>query len=147
MNPGAQEHRPPHPALMWARASELLVEINYAVSKQCDINNLIRNINELARQVKRLEHVTERTHPLRGKACSICYTTVTPQWREGPRGKNTLCNACGLNYRRQKEEEHRRAKLLQSRLAKLTYIKKCRIMMQQEIRKTPKKSDIYKLLN
>uniref|UniRef100_A0A061RNS3 GATA-type domain-containing protein n=1 Tax=Tetraselmis sp. GSL018 TaxID=582737 RepID=A0A061RNS3_9CHLO len=30
------------------------------------------------------------------KACSQCGTTRTPQWREGPNGPKTLCNACGV---------------------------------------------------
>eukprot|EP00877_Chromochloris_zofingiensis_P008619 jgi/Chrzof1/400/Cz01g14140.t1 len=30
------------------------------------------------------------------KACAQCGTTRTPQWREGPLGPKTLCNACGV---------------------------------------------------
>lgn len=30
------------------------------------------------------------------KACTQCGTTKTPQWREGPLGPKTLCNACGV---------------------------------------------------
>lgn len=30
--------------------------------------------------------------------CSHCATAKTPQWRQGPMGKNTLCNACGVRY-------------------------------------------------
>ncbi len=30
------------------------------------------------------------------KVCSQCGTTRTPQWREGPLGPKTLCNACGV---------------------------------------------------
>lgn len=30
------------------------------------------------------------------KACTGCHTTRTPQWREGPSGPKTLCNACGV---------------------------------------------------
>ena len=30
------------------------------------------------------------------KACSQCGATKTPQWREGPLGPKTLCNACGV---------------------------------------------------
>ncbi len=28
--------------------------------------------------------------------CDYCQTPVTPERRLGPRGRNTLCNACGL---------------------------------------------------
>ncbi|GER28751.1 GATA transcription factor [Striga asiatica] len=33
------------------------------------------------------------------KKCSHCEITKTPQWREGPLGPKTLCNACGVRYR------------------------------------------------
>ncbi|KAM0903240.1 hypothetical protein ACQ4PT_018765 [Festuca glaucescens] len=31
--------------------------------------------------------------------CSHCGATETPQWRAGPNGPGTLCNACGIRYR------------------------------------------------
>jgi hypothetical protein len=33
-----------------------------------------------------------------GYQCYQCKVTETPQWRYGPTGPNTLCNACGLTY-------------------------------------------------
>ncbi|KAK2980434.1 hypothetical protein RJ640_022291 [Escallonia rubra] len=33
------------------------------------------------------------------KKCAHCAITKTPQWREGPMGPKTLCNACGVRYR------------------------------------------------
>ncbi|XP_010414542.1 PREDICTED: putative GATA transcription factor 13 isoform X1 [Camelina sativa] len=33
------------------------------------------------------------------RKCTHCETTRTPQWREGPRGPKTLCNACGVRFR------------------------------------------------
>ncbi|KAM7256780.1 hypothetical protein ACFE04_012521 [Oxalis oulophora] len=33
------------------------------------------------------------------RKCSHCETTETPQWRFGPMGPKTLCNACGVRYR------------------------------------------------
>jgi hypothetical protein len=33
------------------------------------------------------------------RTCSHCQSSETPQWREGPDGRRTLCNACGLRYR------------------------------------------------
>lgn len=32
--------------------------------------------------------------------CMHCNVTKTPQWREGPNGPKTLCNACGVCYKR-----------------------------------------------
>jgi hypothetical protein len=31
--------------------------------------------------------------------CMHCQTQRTPQWRTGPMGPNTLCNACGVRYK------------------------------------------------
>ncbi|QRV96157.1 GATA type zinc finger [Ceratobasidium sp. AG-Ba] len=30
--------------------------------------------------------------------CHSCNTIDTPEWRRGPKGQRTLCNACGLQY-------------------------------------------------
>lgn len=30
--------------------------------------------------------------------CQGCQATTTPEWRKGPTGPRTLCNACGLLY-------------------------------------------------
>lgn len=38
------------------------------------------------------EHVQE------GQTCRGCGATSTPEWRRGPLGPRTLCNACGLVY-------------------------------------------------
>ena len=39
---------------------------------------------------------------LKGRQCCVqCFTFSTPQWREGPQGARTLCNACGVRYRKQ----------------------------------------------
>ncbi|KAF9080820.1 hypothetical protein BGX23_001629 [Mortierella sp. AD031] len=40
--------------------------------------------------------------------CQSCHSSDTPEWRRGPDGARTLCNACGLHYakllRRQNEQ-------------------------------------------
>ncbi|CAL1366773.1 unnamed protein product [Linum trigynum] len=33
------------------------------------------------------------------RRCSHCGVSETPQWREGPLGPKTLCNACGVRHR------------------------------------------------
>ncbi|CEP63002.1 GATA-type transcription factor LALA0_S07e00188g [Lachancea lanzarotensis] len=35
-----------------------------------------------------------------GLQCAHCSTTKTPEWRKGPYGKRSLCNACGLFYKK-----------------------------------------------
>lgn len=37
--------------------------------------------------------------PGAARKCMHCEVTETPQWREGPMGPKTLCNACGVRYR------------------------------------------------
>ncbi|XP_020232632.1 GATA transcription factor 11 [Cajanus cajan] len=37
--------------------------------------------------------------PAAPRKCMHCEVTKTPQWREGPMGPKTLCNACGVRYR------------------------------------------------
>ncbi|EGC38925.1 hypothetical protein DICPUDRAFT_96721 [Dictyostelium purpureum] len=45
--------------------------------------------------------------------CHNCGTKNTPEWRRGPSGPATLCNACGLAYaKKQREEETNLHKLL-----------------------------------
>ncbi|KAG6401911.1 hypothetical protein SASPL_138779 [Salvia splendens] len=44
--------------------------------------------------------------PLLARRCANCDTTSTPLWRNGPRGPKSLCNACGIRY---KKEERRAA--------------------------------------
>ncbi|KAI7743380.1 hypothetical protein M8C21_003563 [Ambrosia artemisiifolia] len=41
----------------------------------------------------------EKTELVGIKKCAHCEITKTPQWREGPMGPKTLCNACGVRYR------------------------------------------------
>lgn len=40
----------------------------------------------------------DKTPPFAGKRCEGCGATSTPQWRRGPSGKRTLCNACGVKW-------------------------------------------------
>ncbi|KAM1499788.1 hypothetical protein ACFX14_022421 [Malus domestica] len=35
-----------------------------------------------------------------GRKCQHCGTETTPQWRPGPHGNKTLCDACEVRYRK-----------------------------------------------
>ncbi|WOL19547.1 GATA transcription factor 4-like [Canna indica] len=35
------------------------------------------------------------------RKCSACGETRTPLWRNGPNGPKSLCNACGIRYRKE----------------------------------------------
>ncbi len=59
------------------------------------------------------------------KCCSKCGATKTPQWREGPFGPKTLCNACGVKRTRKLRAEAdgtKRRKVTASPAGK-TYVK------------------------
>ncbi|XP_076906326.1 GATA transcription factor 19-like [Bidens hawaiensis] len=44
------------------------------------------------------------------RRCANCHTTSTPLWRNGPRGPKSLCNACGIRF---KKEERRAATVVE----------------------------------
>ncbi|KAI8332505.1 hypothetical protein BC941DRAFT_516963 [Chlamydoabsidia padenii] len=49
-----------------------------------------------------------RIKPNEKKKCESCQTSQSPEWRRGPSGHRTLCNACGLRYSRSlARQEHR----------------------------------------
>ncbi|MFS8034082.1 putative transcription factor C2C2-GATA family [Helianthus anomalus] len=39
------------------------------------------------------------SQPAQPRRCSHCLVQKTPQWRAGPLGAKTLCNACGVRYK------------------------------------------------
>ncbi|KAF8211130.1 hypothetical protein K438DRAFT_106170 [Mycena galopus ATCC 62051] len=43
-------------------------------------------------------HAQDNTHHGGTQKCLGCSATATPEWRRGPLGPRTLCNACGLVY-------------------------------------------------
>mmetsp|Transcript_13973 Transcript_13973/g.30215 ORF Transcript_13973/g.30215 Transcript_13973/m.30215 type:complete len:624 (-) Transcript_13973:1251-3122(-) len=51
------------------------------------------------------------------KQCVECGATSTPQWREGPAGPKTLCNACGVRYVRAQQRANKRGGSASARAA------------------------------
>ncbi|KAI9022856.1 hypothetical protein CLU79DRAFT_751047 [Phycomyces nitens] len=45
------------------------------------------------------------------KVCVRCNTSSSPEWRRGPNGHKTLCNACGLRYSRLLSKQWRKTEL------------------------------------
>ncbi|BGP19118.1 hypothetical protein JCM10213_005641 [Rhodosporidiobolus nylandii] len=43
------------------------------------------------------------------KACESCGTANSPEWRKGPTGAKSLCNACGLRYARSVARQKKQA--------------------------------------
>ncbi|KAF8726283.1 hypothetical protein HU200_019742 [Digitaria exilis] len=56
---------------------------------------------EAAHQQLAMQNVVRRPRQRRvvGKRCMHCTSSETSQWRPGPCGPSTLCNACGTRYR------------------------------------------------
>jgi hypothetical protein len=50
---------------------------------------------------KRVGRKRKTSYIASSKNCSWCQTNQTGQWRRGPGGSQTLCNACGLEYSKQ----------------------------------------------
>ncbi|KAI3752565.1 hypothetical protein L2E82_24599 [Cichorium intybus] len=44
----------------------------------------------------------EETISTNEKLCVDCKTSKTPLWRSGPAGPKSLCNACGIRYRKKR---------------------------------------------
>ncbi|KAJ0980618.1 hypothetical protein J5N97_008873 [Dioscorea zingiberensis] len=48
----------------------------------------------------------QRSGSTQTKSCALCRTTKTPLWRGGPSGPKSLCNACGIKYRKKREKSN-----------------------------------------
>jgi GATA zinc finger len=61
----------------------------------------------------------------RNLRCNMCGVTETPEWRRGPAGDHTLCNACGLHYakslKKQRKERDSRKHSIESLLNEVSY--------------------------
>ncbi|KAL1920167.1 uncharacterized protein VTP21DRAFT_1313 [Calcarisporiella thermophila] len=47
--------------------------------------------------------------------CQNCKSTETPEWRKGPMGPRTLCNACGLTWAKTTRQNHKNQSHQQSK--------------------------------
>lgn len=64
--------------------------------------NLAPNINQvcsLAKKPKKRASCDGLVQAAPPRRCSHCGVQKTPQWRTGPLGAKTLCNACGVRYK------------------------------------------------
>lgn len=59
-------------------------------------NKKISNIKDLLNPISKRSFSSSSSN----KKCFQCQETNTPEWRLGPYGSRSLCNACGLYYRR-----------------------------------------------
>jgi hypothetical protein len=57
--------------------------------------------DQIPHKRKRGRKKTDKTHLI----CEKCKTTETPEWRRGPCGPATLCNACGIRFANKSKKE------------------------------------------
>ncbi|PIN10663.1 hypothetical protein CDL12_16750 [Handroanthus impetiginosus] len=68
-----------------------------SVPVQSDISAVGKKSPKSAVQKKR--EGSDNSGGSEGRRCLHCATDKTPQWRTGPMGPKTLCNACGVRYK------------------------------------------------
>ncbi|KAF2073969.1 hypothetical protein CYY_004714 [Polysphondylium violaceum] len=57
--------------------------------------------NMIKAQTKKSKKLTNNN-----RVCLNCKTSDTPEWRRGPQGAKTLCNACGIRYRLTQQQQN-----------------------------------------
>ncbi|KAH9288171.1 hypothetical protein KI387_032288 [Taxus chinensis] len=67
--------------------------LDYFVSKQPRSDSLKRILKTNQGIIKKGQDA------MKARKCMHCSIKKTPQWRDGPMGPKTLCNACGVRYR------------------------------------------------
>lgn len=75
-------------------------------SWQIELRELEKQNRGLADELQRLlnrrkKRKRKQTATSVEKACAICRTKNTPEWRRGPSGNRDLCNSCGLRWAKQ----------------------------------------------
>ncbi|KAI8973265.1 hypothetical protein BDF20DRAFT_823510, partial [Mycotypha africana] len=72
------------------------------IGKSNEILNALLRLrkHQIAAEQARLHRITTSTSKRPGfqGRCHSCNISETPEWRRGPNGARTLCNACGLHY-------------------------------------------------
>ncbi|KAG2208528.1 hypothetical protein INT47_010224 [Mucor saturninus] len=107
-------------ALLRLRKHQMASEQQHQQQQQSEQQNKhsphlwrVRSSSPSARDNNNNHHVTRQRK--RGKRpafqgkCHSCNISETPEWRRGPDGARTLCNACGLHYAKlaRKQQENR----------------------------------------
>ncbi|KAI8074219.1 uncharacterized protein B0P05DRAFT_547743 [Gilbertella persicaria] len=73
---------------------DIHTKMNEATSEEYKLIRQARNLQESVRPKYR----RRSKRSMVGQRCHSCNTSETPEWRRGPDGARTLCNACGLHY-------------------------------------------------
>ncbi|KAH7118271.1 hypothetical protein B0J13DRAFT_513854 [Dactylonectria estremocensis] len=116
--------------------SDMLANIELIKRYLEQVRGLVQTLsqNERAREAAKMKNLYEEAHdvPMYGDAmkpkygmtevktrwshavpldkCHRCNRIDTPEWRRGPNGARTLCNACGLRYAKLKKKQQLEAR-------------------------------------
>lgn len=74
---------------------------NRNVSVNLDITLAMAKLPFSVGQVTALDMVQGENGKRAMRGCLFCKDKKTPQWRLGPLGPHTLCNRCGVKYRKE----------------------------------------------
>lgn len=85
-----------HPDVTMETGGEPTNNANKA--EELDEYKMIRQARNLQDSSVRPKYRRRSKRNVIGQRCHSCNTTETPEWRRGPDGARTLCNACGLHY-------------------------------------------------
>ncbi|CAL9735388.1 hypothetical protein MOSE0_H04764 [Monosporozyma servazzii] len=100
---------PPQQTVVSAESQSTPRTLPPHIKKQQKINKRTKSDKKGAKPKKiRKNYVKARTNSIKDiitsssptKKCFQCQEANTPEWRLGPYGNRSLCNACGLYYRR-----------------------------------------------
>ncbi|KAK3023125.1 hypothetical protein RJ639_042714 [Escallonia herrerae] len=75
---------------------EAITEMNHSILSPSEIGPMDSNAPREREEIQKIGVQP----PLATKICTHCFVTKTPLWRTGPMGTKTLCNACGLRYKK-----------------------------------------------
>ncbi|KAG2229885.1 hypothetical protein INT48_004011 [Thamnidium elegans] len=79
-------------------SSSPISSLNKLEDPASDEYKMIRQARNLQDNNMRPKYRRRSKRSMIGQRCHSCNTTETPEWRRGPDGARTLCNACGLHY-------------------------------------------------
>ncbi|XP_020575265.1 GATA transcription factor 9-like [Phalaenopsis equestris] len=68
-------------------------------SAPCDWSSRLRLLSKTATKKNKRPSLAALSPSSDGRRCLHCETDKTPQWRAGPMGPKTLCNACGVRFK------------------------------------------------
>lgn len=85
--------------LTYSKESPLLHQKHWLAESELLIIPKMEKIDNLQVNAEKGNGNGGELPPLQPRRCSHCLSHRTPQWRAGPLGPKTLCNACGVRFK------------------------------------------------